>query len=101
MLSLTGFVVVSNQVTHVAPPVGKLPQDCLVLSSSSREGGRRLKWLANSTTTWIQLRLKDPLEIYHLMVAASHNQSVSAVARLRFSPYAQSTSHPDCCIQTK
>lgn len=97
ILLLTGFIVVSSQVTQVAPAVVKLPQECLVLSSSSRDidGRKRTKWLANSTTTWVQLRLKDPQDIYYLTVAASYNQSVSPVARLRFTPYGQSMSHPD------
>lgn len=63
------------------------------LSSRDREGRKRPKWLANSTTTWVQLRLKDPEDFYYLTVAASYNQSVSPVARLRFTPYEQSTYH--------
>lgn len=103
MLLLTGFIVVGNQATNVAPALVKLPQECLLLSWSSRdrEGRKRPKWLANSTTTWVQLRLRDPLDVYYLTVAASYNQSVSPVASLRFTPYEQSTCHLDCRIQTK
>lgn len=86
----------------VAPAVVKLPHEGLVLCSSSRDRGQRRqpKWLANSTTTWVQLRLKDPEDFYYLTVAASYNQSVSPVARLpRFTPYEHSTYQ--LTVQTK
>lgn len=62
---------------------------CLSLCSQKKQD--QLKWLANSTTTSVQLKLKDIFDDYYLTVMASYNHSLSpASSKLRFHPQTQS-----------